>query len=461
MIALLPRKRIRMATERYVYPDREEIGSGGFGKVRVAHDMSLDRDVAVKSLDPILRTFSEAEQERFKREARTLAKLSHPNIPAVYDVEFTGDKFNIIFQFIEGKNLRRIIETNGPSPLTMVRQWFQQIGSALEHAHKLGVIHRDIKPENIIVTEDLQTAYLVDFGIALSSEEAKRLTETGYVVGTPGYMSPEQIAGHELDGRTDIYSLGLTFYEVLAGKRMPAADYEELSAANEGIPPSIDDLILECVEQNRDQRLSSAIQFNLKLARAFSQAARPLSDVLAHGRLHEITLAIEEYTAEGFMALPPGQRALILTKVFDVVGSNDSRLDFAAERFLELMLTRGVQLDRDNYREIVVPAINWAFEKSFAGSTREGRESIRIALGEASFNARDGAYDVLTEEILAYLAEINLNDKDEWYLHTTRIVVEALMANPTCEAAATPLAKMLRSINRAQRSRTRVAKTLW
>ncbi len=128
---------------------------------------------------------------------------------------------------------------------------------------------------------------------------------------------------------------------------------------------------------------------------------------------------------------------------------------------MELMLTRGVLLDRDNYRELVIPAIHWAFEKSFAGSTREGRESIRIALGEASFNARDGAYDVLTEEILQYLSGINLNEKEEWYLHTTRIVIEALMANPTCESAATPLAKVLRGINQAQRSRTRVAKTLW
>jgi serine/threonine-protein kinase len=133
----------------------------------------LDRCIAAKSLDPILRAFSEAEQERFRREARTLAKLSHPNIPAVYDVNFTPEKFEIIFQFIEGQNLRAIIEGNGPTQVGLARQWFQQIASALEHAHKNGVIHRDIKPENIIITPDMQTAYLVDFGIALSAEEAK------------------------------------------------------------------------------------------------------------------------------------------------------------------------------------------------------------------------------------------------------------------------------------------------
>lgn len=184
-------------TDRYVYKE-EEAGSGGFGKVLVAHDSILDRDVAVKALDPILKAFSEAEQERFKREARTLAKMSHPNIPAVYDVEFTVEKFNIYFQFIDGQNLRRIIERNGPSPIGTARQWFQQIASALEHAHKLGIIHRDVKPENIIITPDMQTAYLVDFGIAISAEDAKRLTETGYVIGTMGYMSPEQVAGEIL-----------------------------------------------------------------------------------------------------------------------------------------------------------------------------------------------------------------------------------------------------------------------
>jgi serine/threonine protein kinase len=308
-------------------------------KVRLAHDKELDRDVAIKSLDPILRAFSEAEQERFKREARTLAKLSHPKIPAVYDVEFTPEKFDIIFQFIEGQNLRTIIDGNGPTQVGLARQWFQQIASALEHAHKNFVIHRDIKPENIIITPDMQTAYLVDFGIALSAEDAKRLTETGYVVGTMGYMSPEQLAGESVDLRTDIYSLGVTLYEVLAGKRMPRGAYEELSI-NESIPPSMADLIIECLQPEREQRLASARLFNTRLTGALSRPVRPLSDVLAHGRLHELTAIIEEYSASEFMSLPPGQRVLILSKMFDVVGSHDRNLASAAEGFLKLMLTR-------------------------------------------------------------------------------------------------------------------------
>jgi serine/threonine protein kinase len=438
-------------TDRYVF--KEEVGSGGFGKVRVAHDNSLDRDVAVKTLDPILKAFSKTEQERFKREARTLAKLSHPNIPSVYDVEFTAEKFNIYFQFIEGQNLRKIIESNGPSQVGIAKQWFQQIGSALEHAHKHDIIHRDVKPENIIVTPDMQTAYLVDFGIALSAEEVKKLTDTGYVMGTRGYMSPEQLAGEPLDLRTDIYSLGVTLYEVLGGKRMPMGDYEDLSS-NEAIPSSIDDLILECLVHNKEQRLSSARLFNTRLTGALAQPTKPLSDVLAHGRLHELANVIEDYSAAEFMALPPGQRVLILAKISDVVNSNDRNLTSAGEGFLELMLTRGVLLGKEDYREVVQPSIQWAFEKEF-DTGGIGREPIRKSLEVAAFVSRDGAFDVLAEEIILYLKTVDLSTKDEWYFHTMRGVIQTLMANPTCETAAPELGQMFRGINRAQRSRPR------
>jgi len=445
-------------TERYVYSQESEIGSGGFGKVRVAHDTSLDRDVAIKSLDPILKEFSEAEQERFKREARILAKLSHPNIPAVYDVEFTQDAFNIYFQFIEGKNLRKVMQENGPSQIGLARQWFLQIGSALEHSHKLDIIHRDIKPENIIITPDQQTAYLVDFGIALSREEAQRLTKKGYVVGSVGYMSPEQMAGEVLDARADVFSLGVTFYEVLAGKRMAPGNYEDLSS-NEAIPSSIDDLILECTEPDRDRRLASARVFLTRLTGALAQPIKPLSDVLAHGKLHELALLIEEYTASGFKALPAGQRILIMEKVNGVLLSDNDMLHLAGERFLELLITRGVLIDTESYREIVQPAIHWAFEKRF--DTYVGRPSIRKALKSAAFESRDGAFDVLSKELLSHLSSVDFDDKPEWYLHSMRELIQELMANPNCEDAALEFGKLLRTINKAQRARPVAERFNW
>jgi serine/threonine protein kinase len=451
-------RRRRNMAERYVYLKESEIGSGGFGKVRVAHDTTLDRDVAVKSLDPILKEFSEAEQERFKREARTLAKLSHPNIPAVYDVEYTQDAFNIYFQFIEGKNLRKIIQENGPSQISVVRQWFLQIGSALEHAHKLDIIHRDIKPENIIITPDQQTAYLVDFGIALSREDEQRLTKKGYVVGSVGYMSPEQAAGEILDARADIFSLGVTFYEVLAGKRMAPGNYEDLSS-NEAIPSSIDDFVLECTEPDRDRRLASARVFLTRLAGALAQPTKPLSDVLAHGKLHELALVIEEYSPTGFKNLPAGQRILIMEKVNGVVLSENEMLDQAGERFLELLVTRGVLIDAESYREIVQPAIHWAFEKKF--DMYVGRPSIRKALEAAAFTSGDGAFEVLSRELLAHLSTVNFDGKPEWYLHSMRELIQALMANPTCEDVALEFGKLLRTINKAQRARPASERFSW
>lgn len=224
-------------TERFTFEGKPH-GEGGFGRVIRGRDHSLDRDIAVKVLDPLLTQFEEAERERFKREARTLARLSHPNIPAVYDVVFGPAQFLIIFQFVEGPTLRKILEEEGPAELAKVQLWFRQIAAALEHAHSLGIVHRDIKPENIIITPDRETAYLVDWGIALSTQEAKRITSTGGWIGTPGYMSPEQQAGEHVDARSDLYSLGVTLYETLAGKQIPQGNYEDVADLNQAIPPS-------------------------------------------------------------------------------------------------------------------------------------------------------------------------------------------------------------------------------
>ena len=427
-------------------------GSGGYGKVIRGRDNTLDRDIAVKVLSPLLTTeFGGPDQERFKREARILAKMSHPNIPAIYDVDFEDGKFLIIFQFIEGRTLREIISDTGAVPITQARLWFHQLASALDYAHKLGIIHRDIKPENIIVTPNKEAAYLVDFGIAISTEDGKKLTKSGFVVGTLGYMSPEQHAGDPVDQRTDVYSLGVTLYETLAGHPLGHGSYEPLSTTNETIPPAIDDLISACIDAKL-RRLESVKLFSSQLSGALQIPTRPLSELLIHGKLHEIALHLESLTAADVSNLPLGQRELLLAKINGVVTSNDAGLEFPSERFLQLMLTRGIFLPKDDYRDIVVPAMEWAFEKVFV--VRLGKLTLRDAIEEASFIARGDAHRVLMDEFTKLLGRIQLDDKEDWFLHAIREVIAALMANPACTDSSPELKQAFRAVNRIQRSHT-------
>jgi serine/threonine protein kinase len=192
-----------------------ELGRGGMATVYLAHDIALDRKVAIKVMSPHLLA-GEGMVERFKREARTAASLSHPNIIPIYAVKESEHIVYFVMKFVEGRPLDSIIKEVGPLPIPMVRALLQQVGSALTYAHKRGIVHRDIKPANIMVDTD-GWAVVTDFGIAKVTE-AKGLTMTGATVGTPSYMSPEQCAAKELTGGSDQYSLGIVAYEMLAGR---------------------------------------------------------------------------------------------------------------------------------------------------------------------------------------------------------------------------------------------------
>ena len=421
-------------------------GEGGFGRVIRGRDKELEREIAVKVLNPLL-AFETAERERFRREARTLARLSHPNIPAIYDVIFEPDEFLLVFQFVEGTNLRKVLEEEGAADITKAQTWFRQVASALEHAHALGIVHRDVKPDNIIITPDGQTAYLVDWGISLSAQEVKRLTNSGGAIGTPGYMSPEQQAGQDVDFRSDLYSLGVTLYETLADKAIPQGQYEELAQLNQAIPPAIDELVRACLDA-RDRRPESAKVFTTRLTSAFFQV-RPLSEVLGHGRLHEIALALRELEADSFMRLPDGQRGLILAKLEDIVGSDDPQLARAAAEFLQLLLMRGLLLDAKAYEEIARPAINRAFEREFDGKL--GRRSLQVAIVGAAAAAQGGVFEILVNEFLAFMGRVSLADKPGWYLHQIRDTLQTLLANPSCTESAKDLTTALREVNRIQR----------
>ncbi len=193
-----------------------ELGRGGMATVYLAHDLALDRKVAIKVLAPALLLIGEGMVERFKREARTAAALSHPHIIPIYAVKEGPDVLYFVMKYVQGRALDAVIHDVGPLPTPMVQAILAHVSDALGYAHRHGVIHRDVKSANIMLDED-GWAVVTDFGIA-KVVQADGLTLTGVTVGTPTYMSPEQCDTREVTGASDQYSLGVVAYEMLTGQ---------------------------------------------------------------------------------------------------------------------------------------------------------------------------------------------------------------------------------------------------
>jgi len=250
------------------YKILEKVGSGGMGIVFKARDLSLDRLVALKFLPPHLVGKEEA-RKRFMHEARAASALDHPNVGTVYEIgETTDGHLYIAMGFYEGPDLKERIaagRVDAPRAIDLAIQ----IAEGLARAHKQGIIHRDIKPSNIILTED-GVAKIVDFGLAKLSDAA-RITRTGETTGTPAYMSPEQVRCEEVDGRSDIFSLGIVLYEMLTGRppfkgeNQAAITHSILSdrpappsSLDPGIPAALDEIVGKALEKRPDGRYQSA-----------------------------------------------------------------------------------------------------------------------------------------------------------------------------------------------------------
>jgi len=223
------------------YEVEELVGTGGMSSVYRAHDRLLDRKVALKVLH---QHYSEDEDyvERFRREARAVAALSHPNIVTVIDRgEHAGRQF-IVFEYIDGENLKALIQRRGPAPVTTALELAMQIARGLSFAHQQGLVHRDVKPQNILLNGDGQ-AKVTDFGIARSLDVQHGMTQTGTVLGTSDYIAPEQAQGQRVDEHTDVYSLGVVLYEMLTNE-VPFPGENFVAVAMRHIneePPSIRD----------------------------------------------------------------------------------------------------------------------------------------------------------------------------------------------------------------------------
>jgi len=197
------------------YSIERELGRGGMGIVLLARDVALDRPVAIKLLPPHLAT-QPAERDRFLQEARTAAGLAHPNIVPIHLVEARGELVFFVMGFVDGETLRDRVERAGPLPPRLAMKLLQEVAWALGYAHQRGVIHRDVKPDNIMIERATERALVTDFGIALGTRAAE--SAGGPVVGTARFMSPEQACGEPVDARSDLYSLGATFFYALTGR---------------------------------------------------------------------------------------------------------------------------------------------------------------------------------------------------------------------------------------------------
>ena len=259
------------------------LGAGGMGEVYVARDSKLDREVAVKVLPPRLADDAGA-QARFEREAKAVAALSHPNILAIHDFGREGGISYAVMELLEGETLRQRLRREPPTRRTAIR-FAIQIAQGLSAAHDKGVVHRDLKPENLFVTDD-GNLKILDFGLSKLtrvtpedesvSEEAtvSRQTSPGTVMGTTGYMSPEQVRGADADHRTDIFSFGVVLYEMLAGNRpfqgesladVMSAILKEDPPEHPNVPPMLMRIVSRCLEKKPSERFRSARDLALAL----------------------------------------------------------------------------------------------------------------------------------------------------------------------------------------------------
>ncbi|MBI4866736.1 MAG: serine/threonine protein kinase [Candidatus Wallbacteria bacterium] len=253
------------------FSEIEEIGSGGMARVFQARQAGIARQVAVKLIHP-LAVRDSATLHRFVQEARITAALAHPNIIKILDTGEEADLPYLVFEFIEGRTLEDRIRQEGQLAIEDALAIAADVADALAYAHERGIVHRDLKPENLLFTAE-GVAKIADFGLAKLEDSSRRLTGIGFSVGTPGYMSPEQVLGQETDGRSDIYAVGVMLYEMLAGAlpfpshndmnvmlaRMQQP-YPALVSKRPDAPVAAEQLVARALAFELDERFQTAIE---------------------------------------------------------------------------------------------------------------------------------------------------------------------------------------------------------
>jgi serine/threonine protein kinase/tetratricopeptide (TPR) repeat protein/TolB-like protein len=334
------------------------LGEGGMGKVYKALDKELGRTVALKILQPEL-TKDPSVIMRFKQELLLASRISHRNILRIHDLtDYEGVKF-ITMAFIEGKDLNQMLKETRPLPIDRSLKMARQMCEALDAAHVEGVVHRDFKPHNVLVGGNDQL-YVSDFGLATSFETAKMgMTRTGAFVGTPRYMSPEQVEGKQVDNRTDLYSFGLVFYEMVSGEVPFTGDstwqvmYQRVKDApkdvklvNPNVPDNVAAIIMHCLEREPAERYQSAKEI--------------IADIDAH-RGPEMSVSSMYRTA------PPGAAS--------GTGSRSVQITLPAKPPLWLYVTGGVVLLGTLF--FAIPAMRHLVVKPSAESETTSVETVK------------------------------------------------------------------------------------
>jgi eukaryotic-like serine/threonine-protein kinase len=306
------------------YEIQRGIARGGMAEVYLARDQLLDRPVAVKVLFPEYAR-DPSFVERFRREAQSAANLNHPNIVGIFDWGQERGTYFIVMEYVRGRSLRQVVQADGAFTPRRTAQIGAEIAGALEFAHRNGVIHRDVKPGNVLLTDD-NDVKVTDFGIARANT-SDALTQTGAVMGTAAYLSPEQAQGLSVDGRSDVYSLGVVLYEMVTGvapfrgESPVAVAYKQVrenpdppSVHAPDLPPDLEHIILTAMSKDADSRYQTAEELRTDLLR-FLRGEPPLAA--------PVTAMLADETAAAESA--PTQMAPAMTPMGDVDHDREAR----------------------------------------------------------------------------------------------------------------------------------------
>jgi len=331
-----------------------QLGRGAMGTVYRALDPAIERTVAIKTLNPDLPDENMAEvKERFLREAKSAGRLNHPNVVTVYDVGEAGGVAYIAMEYLEGQSLRQVLDSGSLLPFHTISNIAAQIADALDYAQRFGIVHRDIKPANIMLSP-AGLAKLTDFGVAYMPSSS--MTQTGTVLGSPKYLSPEQVLGLPVDGRADIFGLGVVLYEMLTRKtpferpditvyslmqRICTDPAPRVTELNREIPAAFDSILARALGKRPEERYQRASEFadDLRNYKRFAQSAADQTMIAPAGAV-EATVMLRPSTAPGspLPSRPAGEDAETQEKMAKLLEDLDTfslNLDEEARKLAE------------------------------------------------------------------------------------------------------------------------------